>query len=127
MEPWATSSNETASESFAVTVLRRWLPQAYFDEVVSVELYYDDQITDADVAQLEGLTGLQELWLFDTQVTDAGVAHFEGLTSTAKALRRRHSCHGCWAGPFERTDRACESLGLAETQSRMPGWPIWKD
>ena len=37
------------------------------------------QVTDAGLAHLKGLAGLQKLSLSDTQVTDAGLAHLKGL------------------------------------------------
>jgi hypothetical protein len=68
-----------SGESFPIAFLRRWLPQAYFDEVVSVELG-NTQVTDAGLAHLEGVTELQLLYLGNTQITDAGLVHLEGLT-----------------------------------------------
>jgi len=71
--------SQTANESFPKTVLRRWLPQAYFDDVENVGFVYS-QVTDAGLAPLEGLTTLQSLDLGATQVTDAGLVHLQGLT-----------------------------------------------
>lgn len=68
--------DETPSEAFPKSFLRRWLPRDYFDEVRTVY----PQITDAGLAQLQGLAGLERLWLSGTQVTDAGLAHLQGLT-----------------------------------------------
>jgi Leucine-rich repeat (LRR) protein len=68
-----------AGERFPVTFLRRWLSPDYFDEVEEVDLT-GTQVTDAGLAHLQGLTGLQGLWLINTQVTDAGLAHLQGLT-----------------------------------------------
>lgn len=68
-----------ASEKFPVTYLRRWLPADYFDEIEWVDLA-NTQVTDAGLAYLQGLTGLQALWLNNTHVTDAGLAHLQGLS-----------------------------------------------
>ncbi len=38
------------------------------------------QITDAGLVNLKGLTKLEVLWLDRTQVTDAGLVHLKGLT-----------------------------------------------
>ena len=40
-----------------------------------------DQITDARLAHLRGLTALERLWLSTTDVTDEGLAHLAGLTA----------------------------------------------
>ena len=69
---------QTTNESFPKAFLRRWLPQAYLDEVEQVGLS-NTQVTNAELAHLEGLTALQGLWLDDTQVTDAGLEHLQGL------------------------------------------------
>ncbi len=72
--------SQTTNESSPIAFLRRWLPQAYFDEAESVNLFLDDA-TDADLAHFQGLTSLQGLELTGTQVTDAGLAHLQGMTS----------------------------------------------
>jgi hypothetical protein len=95
------SDDEASDEE---SILRRWLPRDYFDEVRLVDLrgshfkdadltqlqrlpglqglYLDAQppFTDAGMAQLQRLPWLQELSLYNTQVTDAGLAHLQGLT-----------------------------------------------
>lgn len=48
--------------------------------LVKVDLSFA-QLTDADVAHLKGLAGLQELYLCGTEVTDAGLEHLSGLTA----------------------------------------------
>jgi len=75
--------SEEASEAFPRPFLRRWLPQDYFDEVRKVDFRFDqgNQVTDAGLAHLLGLSALQELNLNgSTHVTDAGMAHLQGLT-----------------------------------------------
>src|SRR5215469_1671698 len=62
-----------ASEMFPVTYLRHGLPPVYFNEIGFVGLDHT-QVTDAGLAHLQGLTGLQSLGLTNTQVTDAGLA-----------------------------------------------------
>jgi hypothetical protein len=42
-------------------------------------LWDDDRLTDADLAQFEGLTNLEDLDLGPTRVTDAGLVHLRGL------------------------------------------------
>ena len=69
-----------ADDGTSEASLRLWLPQDYFDEVRVVDLS-TAQDTDAGLAHLQGLTGLQVLWLSNTQVTDAGLAHLHGLTA----------------------------------------------
>ena len=119
---------EGNSESVPIAFLRRWLPQAYFDEVEDLWLnnteitdhglaavghlvglqvlnLHNTQITDAGLAHLQRLTALQSLSLSDTQITDAGLAHLQGLPSLCD-LSLQHSGHGCWAGPFGRIDLA---------------------
>jgi Leucine-rich repeat (LRR) protein len=72
--------DEAASDSFPLTFLRRWLPQVYFDQIKEISLSAT-QVTDADLAHLDGLTSLEILWLGTTQVTDAGLPQLQGLTS----------------------------------------------
>jgi len=59
-------------------LFRCWLPRDYFDQVRSVLL--PNTVTDAGLAHLHGLTGLERLWLNSTQLTDAGLAQIHGLT-----------------------------------------------
>ena len=70
---------QAASNSFPVTLLRRWLPPDYFYEIEYVWLS-NTRVTDAGLAHLQGLMGLKILSLHSTQVTDAGLAHLKGLT-----------------------------------------------
>ena len=81
--------DQATSEAFPREFLRRWLPRDYLDEVRAVDLL-GTKVTDADLAQLQWLTGLQELTLFSTQVTDAGLAHLHGLTEL-RELSLRHT------------------------------------
>ena len=48
-------------------------------EVVEVDLSYNTRMTDAGMADLKGLTNLQQLNLDGTQVTDAGLVHLKGM------------------------------------------------
>jgi hypothetical protein len=61
--------------------LRAWAREDYFQTVTAVSLMNVTQVTDADLTHLEGLTGLQRLWLHDTQVSDAGLEHLKGLNA----------------------------------------------
>jgi hypothetical protein len=80
--------DETAIEAFPGRFPRRWLARDYFDEVRQV--YLDStQVTDADLAHLQGLTGVRRLYLDDTQVTDAGLTHLQGLTGLEVLLLDR--------------------------------------
>ncbi len=49
------------------------------DEIIGVD--FPDQITDAGLVHLEGLTSLQELYLYNTEITGVGLVHLAGLTS----------------------------------------------
>ena len=40
-----------------------------------------EQITDAGLVHLKGLTNLQSLFLMKTQITDAGLVHLKELTN----------------------------------------------
>src|SRR6185437_12206799 len=71
---------DTAGEMFPVMFLRRWLPPDYFDEIEYIYLFRS-KVTDAGLAQLQGLTSLQRIYLNNTQVTDPGLAHLQGLTN----------------------------------------------
>lgn len=63
---------ETTSESFPITVLRPWLPRAYFDKIDSVILI-GAQITDPVLVHLQVLTDLHAIALVNTRLTDAGL------------------------------------------------------
>ncbi|HVX13663.1 MAG TPA: hypothetical protein VHC22_20940 [Pirellulales bacterium] len=87
------------------SLLRRWLPKDYTDDVEEVWFSPDPPITDdvlvhlkalpklrslqlgntpitdAHLVHLHGLTELRSLDLTATQITDAGLAHLEGLRS----------------------------------------------
>jgi hypothetical protein len=68
------------SKALPVTLFR-WLPPYYFDGIGSVFLDGKKNVTDAGLAYLRGLTGLQQLYLSgESQVTDAGLVHLQGLT-----------------------------------------------
>jgi Leucine-rich repeat (LRR) protein len=75
-----TFQEATTPEPFVITFLRRWFPAVYFDEIMGVYLT-STRITDAELAQLQGLTSLRVLSLDKTRVTDAGLPHLQGLTS----------------------------------------------
>ncbi|MCP4451362.1 MAG: hypothetical protein GY809_07870, partial [Planctomycetes bacterium] len=47
-------------------------------------LWLDRSTSDADLAHLKALTGLQMLYLAETKITDAGVVHLKGLTELQK-------------------------------------------
>lgn len=66
-------------ESFQETFLRRWLPQTYFHDVIYVVLE-NAHVTDAELAHVQGLTGLQRLYLTNTHISDNGLTHLQGLT-----------------------------------------------
>ena len=61
----------------------RWLPQAYQNEVAEVSLT-GTKVTDAELAHLGALTGLQKIRLYDTRLTDAGLVHLKCLTKLKK-------------------------------------------
>jgi hypothetical protein len=57
-------------------------------EVLNIGLC--EEVGDAGLAHLKGLTELRELNLRSTKVTDAGLAHLRGLTGLRK-LDLRHT------------------------------------
>ncbi len=48
-------------------------------EAVAVDLSDKQQVTDADLVHLKGLTNLRILYLGGTQITDAGLVHLKNL------------------------------------------------
>jgi Leucine-rich repeat (LRR) protein len=60
--------------------LRKRLGDDYFANVVSVSLD-DTQVSDAELAHLKGLTGLEWLGLDDTKIGNPGLEHLKGLTA----------------------------------------------
>jgi hypothetical protein len=93
--------DQGADEAFPRPYLRRWLPRDYVDDVVWVDL----DGTDAGLAQLQVLTGLQVLYLRGTPVTDAGLAQLHGLTGL----------HELFLDGTQVTDS-----GLAQLQKALP-------
>ncbi|HVX15349.1 MAG TPA: hypothetical protein VHC22_29435 [Pirellulales bacterium] len=78
---------QTASETFPITLLRRWLPADYFDEVWDVRLTSnhaslvdETRVTDELLAQMEPLSRLRWLLLDNARITDEGLVHLERLT-----------------------------------------------
>jgi len=59
--------------------LLAWRGSFLLLRVEQVDLRYGDSVTDADIATLDGLSGLQWLDLSHTQITDAGVEHLRNL------------------------------------------------
>ena len=131
------------SEPFVITSLRRWFPAVYFDEITSVYLVAT-RITDAELAQLQGLTNLRQLDLDSTQVTDAGLAHLKGLTGLQELylnktqvtdvglahLQGLTSLQGLWLSDTQVTDAGSvhlqgltrlKRLNLFNTQVTDPG------
>lgn len=80
-------NSETRKKSSAEAVLRRWLPEGYVDEIEYV-LLDGPEITDAGLANLQGLTGLLGLTLENTWVTDAGLLRLQGLTNLQAIILR---------------------------------------
>ena len=72
------ADQKATSKSFPFAFLRRWFPRVYFDEIEW--LSFGAEVTDAELAHLQGLTSLQWLNLTSEQVTDAGLAHLQRLT-----------------------------------------------
>lgn len=72
--------NRTPNEGFLMRFLGRWLPPDYFDDVEHADLR-NTRVTDAGLAHMKGLKGLQSLDLYGSQATDAGLAGLQGLTS----------------------------------------------
>lgn len=66
--------------------LRNWLPRDYFDRVEDRLSLDGWEVTDALIAHLPALKGLEELGLCGTQITDEGLVHLSGM-SRLKYLR----------------------------------------
>ena len=113
--------------------LRAWAREGYFQTVTAVSLMHVTQVTDADLTHLEGLTGLQLLWLHDTQVSDAGLEHLKGLSAIQeldlsntpvsdaglKHLQRMSSLKRLWLINTRVTDE-----GIAELRAALPNCNI---
>ena len=81
---WAAEPN--ADKAKAIAEIQKLGGKVAVDEsspgkpVISVD-YKNTQVTDAGLAHLRGLTGLQLLGLGNTLVTDAGLVYVQRLTS----------------------------------------------
>ena len=60
--------------------LRRLHSEEHLGNATLVSLM-DTKITDAGMANLQGLTNVEELFLAGTRITDAGLVHLEDLTN----------------------------------------------
>lgn len=69
--PWYASILGEDSPRLA-TCIRNLSPEPFFENT---------QITDSDLALLEGLDGLQELMIRETPITDVGLVNIAGLTN----------------------------------------------
>jgi hypothetical protein len=112
-----TFEEATTSEPFVITSLRRWFPAVYFDEIMGVYLAAT-RITDAELAQLQGLTSLRRLELDGTQITDPGLVHLQRLTGLQELylantqvtdaglahLQEMTSLQGLWLNDTQVTD-----------------------
>jgi hypothetical protein len=74
-----------------------------------------ESVTDDDMAQIEGLTALQELDIFGTDVTDAGLAHLKGLTSLQKLNLFKTGITDAGVAQLKGM-KALQQLDLCETQ-----------
>jgi hypothetical protein len=60
-----------------------WLGKLLRDDSLVRVIYVDlrhTEVTDADLAHLQGLSQLQDLRLSNTKITDAGLVHLQGLS-----------------------------------------------
>ena len=87
--------------------LVNWLGVDCFADVGTVS-FTAARVTDADLAQVNGFTSLQDLHLGGTQVTDAGLEHLKELTSLQLL----------WLEDMQVTDAGLEHVkGLTSLQS----------
>ena len=68
----------------------------------------DTSVSDAGLAHLSGLTGLQRLYLSDTGVTDAGLAHLTGLTGLHVLYLYRTRVTDAGVAAFRAAHPGCE-------------------
>ena len=90
---------DQATEAFPRRFLRRWLLGDYFDAVRDVHLTRA-QDTDAGLAHLRDLTGLQELHVDGTQVTDGRRNSFWPSISRCSIYSRRGTLRPRESRPF---------------------------
>jgi internalin A len=77
--------------------------------IKKLSLFFDEQITDAGMAHLKGLTTLEELTLSNTGVGDAGLAELKALTGLKKLSL---------AGAIRLTDAAAATInGFADLEN----------
>jgi hypothetical protein len=69
-----TEPDQGTNEAIYRSILRRWLPRDYVEEVRSVYFDGPQVVTDAGLVHLQGLTGLRQLFLDRTQLSSAGLA-----------------------------------------------------
>lgn len=70
--------------ALAPEAMRRLLGIDFFANIEFVCLAADENFTDAEVAHLESLPKLRELFLGSAAITDAGLKHLAGLTQLQK-------------------------------------------
>jgi hypothetical protein len=89
--------------------------------VMEVDLSFQ-QVTDADLAHLKGLTSLKSLELGGTKVTDVGLPHLKDLPRLELLLRNRSRPEGdrCTSG----STAQAAVVGHQSSPSTMPslGW-----
>ena len=83
LNPSQAESLPKKSQKDAVAAIRKLGGKVWFDDsgkVINVKLHRYD-ITDADLANFQGLTNLKSLNLRGKELTDAGLVHLRGLTN----------------------------------------------
>ena len=89
-----------------------------------LDLTGNNQITDAGMVHLKGLTKLQTLNLYGTKITDAGLVHLRGMTKL-QTLNLKGSM-GSMVRRSGITDAGLEHLkGLAKLQTLDLRWNHW--
>jgi hypothetical protein len=109
--------------TFFKTYLRRWLARDYTDDVVAVSFLIGGNSNDA-LVHLRSFKRLRELYIDGEQVTDAGLRQLSGLTELQELdiggpVRAFSSRVGYRELPFLVTD-----VGVAELQKALPNCRI---
>jgi hypothetical protein len=92
-----------------------WLGADYFGNVSYVHFNHHHQASNVDAAYLQGLTGLEQLYLCDTAVNDTGLVYLSDLTRLQFLNLRRTNLGDAGLGHLKRLTRL-RSLLLGGTR-----------